>query len=147
LRLNYSQAPYFDQHAAFFRSIYTCTWLKLADLIHEVTGYLLTAFGIHTKLYFSSQMKGRGKKDELVLNLCRELGATLYLSGSQGRNYLREELFGEHNIAVRYDDYHHPVYSQVYSGFEPFMAAIDLLFNAGPASREILLKDQERITL
>jgi hypothetical protein len=113
----------------------------------EVTGYLLEVFGIRTKIYFSSQMKGRGKKDELVLNLCRELGATVYLSGPMGRKYLREELFGEHNIAVRYDDYHHPVYSQVYSGFEPFMAAVDLLFNAGPTSREILLKDQQRITL
>jgi hypothetical protein len=39
------------------------------------------------------------------------------------------------------------VYSQVYPGFEPFMAAIDLLFNAGPASREILLKDQKWVAL
>ena len=147
LRLNYSHAPFFDQHSGFFRDVYTRTWLKLADLMREVTGYLLEVFSIRTKLYFSSQMKGRGKKDELVLNLCRELGATVYLSGPMGRKYLREELFGEHNIAVRYDNYHHPVYSQVYPGFEPFMAAIDLLFNAGPASREILLKDQERITL
>jgi hypothetical protein len=39
------------------------------------------------------------------------------------------------------------VYSQAYSGFEPFMAAIDLLFNAGPASREILLNDRQRVAL
>jgi hypothetical protein len=147
LKLNYSQAPFFDQHAGFFRGIYTRTWLKLADLMRELTDYLLDVFGIRTKLYFSSQMKTSGKKDELVLNLCRELGATAYLSGPLGRNYLREEMFGEQNIAVRYDDYQHPSYSQVYPGFEPYMAAIDLLFNAGPASREILLKDQERITL
>jgi|ERR1700683_223499 len=147
LRLNYSQAPFFDQHAAFFRSVYTRTWLKLADLMREVTGYLLNVLGIRTKLYFSSQMRASGKKDELVLNLCRELEATVYLSGPLGRNYLREELFDEHKIAVRYDDYHHPAYSQVYPGFETYMAAIDLLFNAGPASREILLKDQQRITL
>jgi hypothetical protein len=147
LRLNYSKAPFFDQHAAFFRDVYTRTWLKLSDLIHEVTGYLLDAFGIRTKLYLSSQMKASGRKDELVVNLCRELGATVYLSGPLGRNYLREELFGQHNIAVRYDDYRHPMYPQVHPGFEPYMAAIDLLFNAGPASREILLKDQERIRL
>ena len=147
LRLNYSQAPFFSQHAAFFEDVYARLWERLADLTREITLYLLDAFGIGTKLYFGSQMKASGKKDELVLNLCRELGATVYLSGPLGRNYLREELFGEHNIAVRYDDYHHPTYSQVYPGFEPYMAAIDLLFNAGPASREILLKDQERITL
>jgi hypothetical protein len=147
LRLNYSKAPFFSPHAAFFESIYARPWEKLADLTREITAYLLDAFGIGTKLYFSSQMKASGKKDELVLNLCRELRATVYLSGPLGRNYLREELFGEHNIAVRYDDYHHPTYSQVHHGFEPYMAAVDLLFNAGPASREILLTDQERITL
>jgi hypothetical protein len=147
LQLNYSRAPFFDQHAGFFRDVYSRTWLKLADLMREVTAYLLEVFSIRTKIYFSSQMKACGKKDELVLNLCRELGATIYLSGPMGRKYLREELFGEHNIAVRYDDYQHPVYSQAYSGFEPFMAAIDLLFNAGPASREILLNDRQRVAL
>jgi hypothetical protein len=146
VRLNYSKAPFFDQHAAFFEGIYSRPWEKLADLTGETTAYLLDAFGIRTKAYFSSQMKASGKKDELVLNLCRELGATVYLSGPLGRNYLREELFSNQDIAVRYDDYRHPAYPQAYPGFEPNMAAMDLLFNAGPASLEIILKNQERIT-
>jgi hypothetical protein len=141
LRLNYSKAPFFAEHADFFESIYARPWGKLSDLSREITAYLLRAFKIETKIYFASQMNPSGKKDELVLNLCRELGATVYLSGPLGRNYLREELFRDHAIAVKYDDYHHPAYSQVYSGFEPYMAAIDLLFNAGPASREILLRE------
>src|ERR1700722_276717 len=147
LRMNYSKAPFFSHHAAFFEDIYARPWERLADLTREITLYLLEAFGIGTKLYFGSQMNASGKKDELVLNLCRELEATVYLSGPLGRNYLHEELFREHKIAIRYDDYHHPTYSQVYPDFEPYMAAIDLLFNAGPGSREILLKNQERITL
>jgi WbqC-like protein family len=147
LRFNYSKAPFFHQHAAFFENIYARPWEKLSDLTREITAYLLDAFRIETKLYFGSQMKASGEKDELVLNLCRELGATAYLSGPLGRNYLREELFREHTIAVRYDNYHHPEYSQVYPGFESPMAAVDLLFNAGPKSWEILSKDQERILL
>jgi hypothetical protein len=126
----------------FFEGIYARPWVKLADLTRELTEYLLDAFAIKTKLYFSSQMNASGKKDELVLNLCRELGATEYLSGPLGRNYLREELFHERKIAVRYDDYRHPEYPQVYPGFEPYMAALDLLFNAGPASLEIILNNQ-----
>jgi hypothetical protein len=147
LRLNYSKAPFFAQHAAFLEGLYARPWEKLADLTREITAYLLDAFGIKTKLYFSSGMKASGKKDELVLNLCREAGATVYLSGPLGRNYLQEELFREHQIAVRYDDYHHPEYRQVHPGFEPYMAALDLLFNAGPASLEIILKNQEPIRL
>jgi hypothetical protein len=146
LRLNYSKAPFFDEYAGFFESIYARRWEKLAELAHEITAYLLNAFGIGTKLYFSSEMSASGKKGELVLNLCRELGATMYISGMLGRNYLQEELFVQHGIAVRYDEYRHPVYPQVYPGFEPYMAAIDLLFNCGPASLEIMMKNQDRIT-
>lgn len=145
LRLNYAKAPYFNEHSRFFEAIYSREWQKLGDLAGEITDYLLKAFGIPTKRYLSSELKVAGKKDQLVLNLCRELGATVYLSGPLGRNYLREELFREQGIAVRYHDYHHPTYSQVYPGFEPYMAALDLLFNAGPRSLEIMTRDQELI--
>jgi hypothetical protein len=142
LRVNYSKSPFFGRHADFFERAYTRQWERLADLAAEITAYLLDAFGIKTKSYFSSHIRVPGKKDELVLNLCRELGATVYLSGPLGRNYLREDLFRSHGITVRYDDYQHPTYPQVYPGFEAYMAALDLLFNAGPASLEIILKNQ-----
>jgi len=145
LRLNYAKAPIFSKHADFFQQVYAKPWDKLSSLAQAITDYLLDAFEIKTRLLFSSRMNALGKKDELVLSLCRELGATEYLSGPLGRNYLREELFHSEGIAVRYDDYHHPSYSQAYPGFEPYMAAVDLLFNAGPASREIMLKSQEHV--
>lgn len=145
LRLNYARAPYFQDHARFFDDIYQRSWTKLSDLVIEVTRYLLDTFGIQTKLIFSSQLAIAGKKEELLLNLCRELGATEYLSGPLGRNYLRQEVFHSHAISVRYDDYQHPTYPQAYSGFEPFMAAIDLLFNVGPGSLEVIRKAQEQV--
>ena len=146
LRVNYAKASFFAQHSTFFCNLYSRPWCKLANLTAEINEYLLNTFGISTRLYFSSKMKVQGRKDELVLNLCRELGASTYLSGPLGRNYLREELFQQHGIAVQYDDYRHPTYLQTYPEFEPNMAAIDLLFNAGPASREILLREREHIT-
>jgi hypothetical protein len=63
-----------------------------------------------------------------------------------GRNYLREELFTRGQIAVVYQNYQHPCYSQRYGpAFEPYMAAIDLLFNHGPASYDILMRGQQSI--
>ena len=147
LQLNYGKAPYFQEHAAFFEDIYRRSWLKLHDLCRTITSYFLTAFDIRTPIHFSSQMTALGKKDELVLNLCRETGAKVYLSGPLGRDYLREDLFTEQGISVRYHDYYHPTYKQVYSGFEPYMSALDLLFNAGPRSREILMANQEQVTV
>jgi hypothetical protein len=145
LRQHYARAPYFAQHAPFFESVYTRDWHRLADLLRETTDYLLRAFDIKTSLLFSSGINVEGKKDELILNLCRAVGATHYLSGPLGRNYLRELLFEEASIKVSYQDYRHPTYRQVYPGFEPYMSAVDLLFNCGPSSLEIMMKDQELI--
>jgi hypothetical protein len=138
LRQNYGRAPYFAAHAPFFEELYACRWTRLADLCQAMTVYLLKAFGIATPLRYSSQMESGGAKDELILNLCREAGATTYLSGALGRNYLREQLFREAGIEVVYQDYAHPVYPQTTAPFLPYMAAIDLLFHCGPRSLEIL---------
>ena len=144
---NYSKAPFFGMYAPFFEQLYKREWTRLNDLLAEMTSYLLMALGITTPVRRSSEMEPRGHKDELVLDLCCKLGASHYLSGALGRNYLREEIFTAANIRVSYQNYRHPEYSQLYSGFEPDMAVIDLLFNHGPESLTILTKDQEKLEL
>lgn len=146
LQQNYSRAPHFAEHQAFFAELYRREWTKLSDLCQEITRYLLGALNISTRLLLSSQMEARGHKDELVLNLCQEVGADVYLSGALGKNYLREPLLTAAGIAVQYQDYVHPTYAQAYPKFEPLMAAIDLLFNCGPTSSQILMAEQEPVT-
>ncbi len=146
LRLNYAKAAYFNEHASFFDEVYSRNWIKLADLTWAITEYLLDAFEIRTPIYFSSQIDAAGKKDGLLLNLCQKMDADVYLSGPLGRDYLREEVFRQQGITVRYDDYHHPTYNQAYPEFEPYMSALDLLFNEGPRSREVMMLEQERIS-
>ncbi|HEX6504197.1 MAG TPA: WbqC family protein [Terriglobales bacterium] len=145
LRMNYGKSPFFPEHADFFRTIYERRWNKLVDLTREITDYVVEAFRITTPRYFSSELNVGGKKDELVLNICRQLGAKVYLSGPMGRNYLREEMFQDAGIAIRYHDYSHPTYPQTYPGFEPYMAAVDLLFNMGKRSLETLSPSRELI--
>lgn len=145
LRMNYGKSPFFPEHADFFQTIYQRRWNKLVDLTGQITDYLVEAFRITTPRYFSSELKVGGKKDELVLNICRRLGAKVYLSGPMGRNYLREEMFQDAGITIRYHDYSHPTYPQTYPGFESYMAAVDLLFNMGQRSLENLSPSRELI--
>ncbi len=142
----YAKAPYFDEHAPFFETVYEREWIYLSDLCREITQYLLDAFGIHTPLQYSSDIKISGSKDELVLNLCQEMGTDIYLSGPLGRDYLREDMFQEAGIQIQYHDFRHPEYPQLhYQNFEPYMAAIDLLFNSGPHSHEVLMKESNTV--
>ena len=139
LQANYARSAHFAAHETFFRDLYDKSWPQLSGLAHTITSHLLEALEVKTPLRFSSAMGIAGEKSELVLNLCRAAGATVYLSGPFGRSYLDEAAFHEAGIEVRYHDFQHPTYKQVFEGFEPYLSAVDLLFNYGPQSRDILL--------
>ena len=79
-----------------------------------------------------------GAKSELVLNLCRAVSASHYISGPFGREYLDRSVFEEANIGLSFHDYGHPAYSQRFPNFEPYMSVIDLIFNHGLSSLDIL---------
>ena len=141
LQSSYGKTAHFAIHRPFFAGIYARPWDYLAELVIESNSYQLDALGIKTPILFSSQMGIGGLKDELVLNLCLEVGATHYLSGPLGRQYLQDDSFAAADIELVYHDYEHPVYDQKHPGFEPYMAAVDLLFNLGPEAGGLLLAD------
>jgi hypothetical protein len=138
LRTNYARASHFAAHEPFFTAVYSEQWQQFAPLARKITDYMLKTLEIRTPLLFSSDMNITRGKSELVLDLCRAACATVYLSGPFGRDYLDEAAFCEAGIEVRYHDFHHPSYRQVFDGFEPYMSAIDLLFNYGPESRNVI---------
>jgi hypothetical protein len=143
LRMNYGRASHFGRYAAFLEDAYSKPWARMNALLRALTQHLCEALEIRRPILFSSDLRVGGVKDELVLNICRAVEATTYLSGPLGRKYLREDQFRAAGIEVVYHDYRHPIYRQVFPGFEPSMSAVDLLFNCGPESRAILMRDQE----
>jgi hypothetical protein len=135
LKSNYARARHFSAHRAFFEEIYGREWKRLIDLTTVTTDYLRSAFELNCPIQRSSAMGVEGEKDALILNLCRAVGATTYISGPFGRDYLDAAAFATAGIELVFHDYPHPTYAQAFTGFEPFMSAVDLLFNHGPASR------------
>jgi hypothetical protein len=134
----YAKSPCFDNHIGFLRDLYGSPWDKLAPLCDALLDWLLDTLAIRTRVLRSSQMDIPGQKDELIRNHCLAVGADTYISGPFGRDYLDLPAFEAAGIEVRFHDYKHPEYSQAYPGFEPYMSAIDLLFNHGSQSTFIL---------
>ena len=139
VRMNYGRAPFFKEYAPAYEALYAGTWTGFMPMVRAFLDQHLRDLGITTPLRFSSELAVSGVKSDLVLNLCREVGATTYFSGKRGRDYLDVASFAAAGINVAYQDYAHPVYAQCQPGFGPGMGVLDLLFNHGPASREILL--------
>ena len=48
------------------------------------------------------------------------------------------ERFGQQGINVVVQDFEHPVYPQVFNGFQSHLSLVDLLFNCGPKALDII---------
>ncbi len=138
LSQNYSKAPHFREHEEFLNRLYAEKWNKLAELNVWIIRYIADSLGIQTEIILASKLRATGTSSELLLGICKELGAETYLSGRFGRDYLDERLFEEAGIGVVYQDFHHPMYRQVYEPFVPDLAGVDLLFNCGAEGIELV---------
>jgi hypothetical protein len=141
LRHAYREAGFFSTYAAAFRQLFETRWQRLVDLNHAGLEVLREAFGIRTPLARSSEFGVEGAREELILNICRAVGADTLIAGLGGsRSYLDIEAFARAGVRVVRHDWLHPEYPQC--GAAPFiggLSAIDMLFNCGPRSRRLLL--------
>jgi len=139
IRHYYAKSGCFDEYIGFFERIYAQKWEWLLDLNFEIIEYFRKILGVNSELILSSGLKSAGNKTERIISICRELGADAYISTNGAKDYLDEGLFPENNIALAYQDYPGAKYRQVYPGFVDNLSVIDLVFNCGKESRDIML--------
>jgi len=138
IRCHYSKTPFFDLYFPWCEKTFNREWDFLLDLSLETIQYLKGELKINTPLLRSSELGGSGNKSERLISICKQLGATQYLSGESARNYISEKDFSDQGIGLEYQNYQHPEYPQRYEGFVPFLSTIDLLFNCGDKSMGFL---------
>jgi len=135
----YQRAPYWKQYRAGLEAVYSRKWENLLDLNIALIDYLKGQLGIKTKIVRASEMTVSGEKVSLLINMCHQYKANVYLSPARAADYIeKDNKFEAEGITLVYHQYEHPVYRQMYGGFLSFMSAIDLLFNEGPASLDII---------
>ncbi len=132
----YRRHPYFNALAPELELIFMGGHKRLVDFNLDLIEYFRHQLGIGVPMVRSSSMVVDGKRSELLLSICKSLGADTYLSGPSGRNYLEIDFFVASGVAIDYHVFEHPIYSA--PNFQPYLSTLDLLFNHGPKSREIL---------
>jgi len=140
IKMNYAKAPYFKEYSDIFEKFYSQKWDYLSDITIPMNKLIAKALGIKIKFIKSSELNVEGAKNEKLINLCKAVGADTYLSGRgakdvnfnpHGKPYLDEEMFLKNNIKVKYQQFSHPTYKQLWGNFIPNLSIIDFLFNCG----------------
>ena len=138
IELNYKKTSYLNCYLDDLSKIITKKWEKIVDLNLAIIEYLKKELQISTNTVRSSEMKINTTGSEKLLQICKQLDADRYLSGSSGLDYLNEKIFLDEKIKVIYENFEHPIYNQLGPDFLPNMSIIDLLFNEGEKSVQIL---------
>lgn len=146
IRSCYGRAPYFDQYAPFLEDVYRRKWEFLNELNLHMLQWFLEELGIKVRFLRASELGLEGTKSDLVLDMCRKLGAQTYIFGALGRDYAQVADFERAGVELIFQDYRHPQYSQLHGGFASHLSIIDLLFNCGSKSLEVLMQNQEAIS-
>lgn len=134
----YGHAPCFDRYRDFFGDTYHSKWEKLTELDIYLTTEICKFLGIETEFVRSPTLGLSGAKTDRLVDMCQKVGATHYLSGPTAQGYIEEEKLEAINVALEYQVYEYPEYSQLYGDFEPFVSIIDVLFNLGEAAPEYI---------
>lgn len=139
IMLNYQKAAYFKEYADFFEAVYKREWKYLAELNFHMLKWFLKILGIKVDVERMGKFDFQGEKSALVLDMCIKLKSNIYIFGALGKDYADIATFKEAGINPCFQSYNHPVYKQLWGSFLPNMSIIDLLFNEGPRSLELLM--------
>ncbi len=136
----YGKAPYFKEYFSQFSEIIEREYRYLVEINFALIEWLSRSVGIEVKTEKASRLEGvTGLSTERLVSICEAVGAKRYLSGYGGSKYQEEELFHGHGIELAVYDFAPPVYEQLWGEFIPGLSTLDLLFNCGPRSKELIL--------
>lgn len=144
-QLSYQKSPFFEEIFNELSEIYSNEHKLLIDFLVELILFAFRKFSITIPVYRTSELINQGFtiegiKSELIIKMCKVVSANVFVFGRDGRTYIEKQVFYNNKVRFVFQDYIHPVYNQIHGDFVSQMSFLDLLFNYGPESIEILGK-------
>lgn len=130
---NYKEAKCFKDYKPLFESLYLeCQETYLSKINYRFIEKICEILGIETPIRFSMDFGLVEGKTERLVDLCKQINATDYYTGSAAKNYMNESLFSQENINIHYLDFSgYPEYAQLHGEFTHAVSVLDLIFNEG----------------
>jgi hypothetical protein len=145
LKSAYRHAPYLEDHRSFIAEMFLSRFARLVDLNLAIISYLLNCLQMDTRLVLLSELGIKARGTQLLIEICKAMGASTFLVQSQAQKYLDAKLFQEGGIELRSFRYLPPIYPQLWGDFLANLSTFDLIFNCGPKAHDILIHHQPSI--
>lgn len=139
IRHSYAKAPFFSEYSNRFEEIFKDnSILNLSELNVKLMRLVCEILNINTRIHYSKDFTLHEERNHRLLNICKELGASVYLSGPAAKDYLDTKIFDDSNISVEWFDFNGYVdYEQQFGNYEYYVSILDLIFNVGNNAEKI----------
>ncbi len=139
---SYSKSEYFGEYfPGFVKSLEKgMSSGSLLELNLKIINWAREVMGISTPIIFSSDLDVTGSRGKYVANVGRSINSKHYVSPLGSLEYLTEDkaYFDAQKIMIDFLLFEHPSYKQRNGKFVPNCCVLDLLFNEGPSSLNII---------
>ncbi len=130
LKFSYSKAPNVERIFNCIGKIYGLKHKLLIDFNMDLLKFCADILEIKTSVVLASTFNVKSKSSQRLVELVKTVGGDTYLTGSASKAYLDENEFKEAGIEVNWQEFNHPVYPQLYNGFEKRLSVIDFFMMA-----------------
>jgi len=146
---SYNNSQFFGKYSKEFFDILEDKFYQsnLCNLNIELIMWVMKILKIKKNIYFSDKLKSSGKRTKKIVNICNELNNKYYLSTIGSIDYINKDqnLIKESNIRLFFHNYEHPKYKQIFGDFLPYASVIDLIFNEGENSMNIVKSGRKKL--
>jgi hypothetical protein len=136
---SYNSCRYYDEIYPQIEQLILFNDSFLADFNERIIRWVCNYLDINCQILRASDMdlKAFGATERLI-EIVQYLDGDAYLSGMGARTYQNDNLFIENNIKLIYSKFVCKPYLQRYQPFMPLLSVLDVLFNMGKESRELI---------
>lgn len=131
IEYNYKRAPHFHEVVGVVFPLIREEYQSLSELNEAVITGIVHRLHIKTRILRSSEICAEGKKEERVINICKQVGATTYLSGTGASVYQEKRDFERAGLKLRYITLKKPEYRQLWGSNADGLSFLDYLMNVG----------------
>jgi hypothetical protein len=134
LRCNYGRAPYFKEILALLEPRYRVVASDrrfLTEFNIGVISSIATYLRLSAEFIRASELSVSGHKTNLILDICRAIGARTYLAGTGAKSYQEDAKFEGARITPVYSPFSQREYPQLFGEFAGNLSVVDVLMNCG----------------
>ncbi|MBT5399773.1 WbqC family protein [bacterium] len=138
---SYKNSKFFYKYSDSLHALYTNKYSTLMELTVEFIKYFCKQLGISIDIEYSSNLTLDGKltnSTEKVADICDQVNISTLYDANGAKSIIDKTVLNKCGINVVFQKYKHPVYTQMFGDFIPYMSIIDLIMNEGDRSLDIV---------